>query len=225
MNNYFNYFTEIEEYFLRRRGKNVLVSPLDWCLIELWKASGIPPHVVLRGIDRSFETAEKRQKKPPSNLFYCQPAVLEAFEEYERAKLGSENHLPGQAPFTREQVLAYLQKCRTGLLHLKGELFESATQRLMALCEEVSRSAFPDYERLDRDLSTIGAEVTRELGARLPEEVRKKIRQEITEDVKIYRKRVSKEVYRRLQESYLAKKIRQLYNLEEFSLFSLTAPD
>ena len=32
--NYFNYFTEIEEYFWKKRGAHLLVSPLDWAAIR-----------------------------------------------------------------------------------------------------------------------------------------------------------------------------------------------
>ena len=42
MENYFNYFTEIEEQFLRRRGGGLLLTTLDWALIETWKDAGIP---------------------------------------------------------------------------------------------------------------------------------------------------------------------------------------
>ena len=55
MENYFNYFTEIEEQFLRRRGGGLLLSTLDWALIESWKNSGVPLEAVLRGIDLAFE--------------------------------------------------------------------------------------------------------------------------------------------------------------------------
>jgi hypothetical protein len=40
--NYYNYFTEVENEFVRRRGKHMLVSPLDWSLIETWKQRGVP---------------------------------------------------------------------------------------------------------------------------------------------------------------------------------------
>ena len=46
--NYFNYFTEIEEEFVRRRGKHMLISALYWALVESWKNAGIPLHIVLR---------------------------------------------------------------------------------------------------------------------------------------------------------------------------------
>ena len=33
METYFNYFTEIEEHFQRRRGTLLMLSPLDWALM------------------------------------------------------------------------------------------------------------------------------------------------------------------------------------------------
>ena len=42
MENYFNYFTEIEEHFQRRWGGILRLSPLDWVLMETWRDAGIP---------------------------------------------------------------------------------------------------------------------------------------------------------------------------------------
>src|SRR3974377_782542 len=53
--NYFNYFTEIEEYFWQKRGAHLLVSPLDWAIVETWQKAGIPLSAVLTGIHRAFE--------------------------------------------------------------------------------------------------------------------------------------------------------------------------
>ena len=49
--NYFEYFSEIEERFSRRRGSILLLSTLDWALIETWREAGVPLEAVLRGID------------------------------------------------------------------------------------------------------------------------------------------------------------------------------
>jgi len=70
--NYFNYFTEIEEHFQQRRGGILLLSTLDWALIETWKDAGIPLEAVLRGIDSAFERYEKRpSKRKVNSLAYC----------------------------------------------------------------------------------------------------------------------------------------------------------
>ena len=63
MLNYFNYFTEIEERFQQRRGSLLLLSTLDWALIETWREAGIPLDAVLRGIDAAFDKYEERQKR------------------------------------------------------------------------------------------------------------------------------------------------------------------
>ena len=63
MENYFNYFTEIEECFQRRRGGILLLSTLDWALIETWKDAGIPLQAALRGIEAAFDRYEKRPTK------------------------------------------------------------------------------------------------------------------------------------------------------------------
>ena len=73
MENYFNYFTEIEERFLQRRGGGLLLSTLDWALIETWKDAGIPLEAVLRGIDAAFDRYEQR---PQQNEKGEQPGLL-----------------------------------------------------------------------------------------------------------------------------------------------------
>ena len=60
--NYFNYFTEIEEYFWRKRGAHLLVSPLDWAILETWQKADIPVNVVQKGIDRAFESWERSRR-------------------------------------------------------------------------------------------------------------------------------------------------------------------
>ena len=75
--NYFNYFTEVEEEFVRRRGKQLLISPMDWALVESWKDAGIPLHIVLRSINESFDSYDARAQKhrKVNSIFYCQQAV------------------------------------------------------------------------------------------------------------------------------------------------------
>jgi hypothetical protein len=78
--NYFNYFTEIEDAFIRRRGKHLLLSPMDWALIESWKEMGVPLHVALRGIEKSFDSYESRpRKRSVKSLMYCQEEVEAQF--------------------------------------------------------------------------------------------------------------------------------------------------
>jgi hypothetical protein len=88
--NYFNYFTEVEDAFIRRRGKHLLLSPMDWALIESWKEMGVPLHVALRGIEKSFDSYEsKPRKRSVKSLFYCQEEVEAQFAEWVESQTGA----------------------------------------------------------------------------------------------------------------------------------------
>src|SRR3954464_3334604 len=88
--NYFYYFTEIEDIFIRRRGRHLHLSPLDWSLMESWKEMGIPLHVALRGIERAFDSYEsKPRRRSVKSLFYCQEEVEAQFAEWQESQVGS----------------------------------------------------------------------------------------------------------------------------------------
>ena len=112
MENYFNYFTEIEEHFRRRRGTTLLLSTLDWALIETWKDSGIPLQAVLRGIDQAFERRAKRPSPSKVNsLAYCAQEVLAAAEDMKEAAVGVAPASPvGESGPQSAEIAAYLER-------------------------------------------------------------------------------------------------------------------
>jgi hypothetical protein len=110
MENYFNYFTEIEEYFWKKRGTALLVSTLDWALIDSWKESHIPLEAVLKGIDRTFEKYDARGKSRRlqriNSLAYCHQEILAAVADQERATL---QHASSPEPFPRDELVKFLE--------------------------------------------------------------------------------------------------------------------
>src|SRR5258705_6598816 len=113
--NYFNYFTEIEEYFWKKRGAHLLVSPLDWAIMETWQRAGVPLEAVLKGIDRAFESYGRSRRgagKPLKSLAYCTDAVLQVAEEGLEAAAGNapKNGREGKEAFPREELKAYLER-------------------------------------------------------------------------------------------------------------------
>ena len=122
MENYFNYFTEIEDHFLRRRGGGLLLSTLDWALIETWKDAGIPLEAALRGIDSAFDKYDLRPSKTKkvNSLAYCSQEVLSAAEDMKEAAVGvaasdgSATDAPakpsGGQGFELETVAAFLRR-------------------------------------------------------------------------------------------------------------------
>ncbi len=116
MENYFNYFTEIEERFLQRRGGGLLLSTLDWALIETWKDAGIPLEAVLRGIDEAFDRYEQRPSKTKkvNSLAYCSQVVLAAAEDMKEAAVGATGEAPAKSRsgqgFEAEVVATFLRR-------------------------------------------------------------------------------------------------------------------
>ncbi|HVF57722.1 MAG TPA: hypothetical protein VM934_16335 [Pyrinomonadaceae bacterium] len=137
--NYFNYFTEIEDTFIRRRGKHLLLSPLDWALIESWKEMGVPLHVALRGIEKSFDShAARPRRRSVKSLMYCQEEVEAQFAEWLEGQRGAGAGTEGEGeggdggtaasegddtrglPFPRAVISAHLVECRATLVRARG---------------------------------------------------------------------------------------------------------
>ena len=117
--NYFNYFTEIEDAFVRRRGKHLFLSPMDWALMETWKQQGIPLHIVLRGVEKSFDSFEARpRKRTVKSLLYCQEEVEAQYAEWVEARVGSCSQTTTEpdsdkTPFSFAAISEHLQRSRT----------------------------------------------------------------------------------------------------------------
>src|ERR1700755_3206050 len=119
MQNYFNYFTEIEQRFQQRRGSLLMLSTLDWALIETWREAGIPLEAVLRGIDNAFDKHDAKALRSPrgirkvNGLAWCAQSVMEAVEKAMDASIGAPT--PGIQPtvesgFESERVARYLEQ-------------------------------------------------------------------------------------------------------------------
>src|SRR5215469_3598896 len=110
--NYFNYFTEIEERFQRCRGTLTMLSPLDWALMELWKDAGIPLEAVIRGIDAAFDKWDRRPRhtRKVNSLAYCAQEVLAAAEETKEAAVGGDPPEKSEAGLDAKAVSEFLKR-------------------------------------------------------------------------------------------------------------------
>lgn len=224
--NYFSYFSDVEEYFVQKRGKNLLISPLDWSLIETWKEEDIPLHIVLRGIDRSFENIrESGKKSAPTTLSYCHGAVMEAFHEFQESRIGKnidEEELHNLDDQERSKVLRLLE----GLSSSLGEIEVSSdiglvVLRMEELSGELGRAEAWNPAELERELGSVAGSLVGILKEDLDEQVLKNLEKEIKSSLKLYKKRVSKDVYRQLFDKQLKQRILDLFGLPEFSLMSM----
>ena len=144
--NYFNYFTEIEDRFQQRRGSLLMLSTLDWALIETWREAGVPLEAVLRGIDSAFDkydaqrlrSTSSRQRKV-NGLAWCAQAVLEAAAQSREAAIGAAPNAssePRESGFEATRIARYLTHNAARLDAATGSL---ATPAATAVAETAAR--------------------------------------------------------------------------------------
>jgi hypothetical protein len=224
---YFNYFTEIEEHFQRRRGTLLLLSTLDWALIETWKDAGVPVEAVLRGIDATFDKYDRRPVKTRkiNGLAYCSQEVLAAAEDIKEAAVGTERSPEQQASLQSSEITAYLRK--NADLFAKAEIPESAqalareqVQTLQQLAA-VTESSPTNLEDLERRLTVMEDKLFAALLAGTPDDVLVEIRAQADRDMAPYRSKMTAPQIDQLLKQYVNKKLLERYKLPRLSLFYL----
>ncbi len=233
MRNYFNYFTEIEERFQQRRGAILLLSTLDWALIETWREAGIPLEAVLRGIDAAFDKYEARQKRGRmrriNGLAWCAQAVMEAAEEMREAAAGSApaSTTPRETGFEHERVGAHLESAAAALESAQAaapEACAATAARLRELATEVRGSADkgPDLESLERSLTVLEEKLFAALTAAAPEELLVGLKEHAARELAPYRSRMGVVQLRQVERQFVQKQLLVHYNLPRLSLFYMS---
>lgn len=230
MENYFNYFTEVEERFQKRRGSATLLSTLDWALIETWKDAGIPLEAVLRGIDNSFDSYDKKparaKTRKVNSLAYCSQEVLAAAQEMQEAATGSERKEAGAAPgLESENVVAYLLRnadaMENAVLPLAmNELQNSQAKTLRELAEKLKAGSLR-LEELERHLTVMEEKLFAALLSGTPDSELVEVRAEANRDISPYRSKMIAAQIEQLHRQYVNKRLLERAKLPRLSLFYL----
>ena len=248
--NYFNYFTEVEEEFVRRRGKQMLISPMDWALVESWKDAGIPLHIVLRAINEAFDAYDARANnyRKVNSLFYCQQAVESTFADYLHSQVGAgpatdtstqpgvadsgEKRSTGPSPFPQEVVLDFLARCddelaeagraasRSGRLEVEDAIAR-ARERIKDIITDIRESSQIQAEAIERDLDAIDRMILDSATKACAEEEIQKIRAEASSQLRSYRKKMDKAIYEQTLQNFIFRRLREINKIPRLSLFYL----
>ena len=235
MENYFNYFTEIEEHFQRRWGGILRLSPLDWVLMETWRDAGIPLEAVLRGIDVTFEHYERRPSKTRkiNGLGFCSQEILAAAEDMKEAAVGAAAGDPAPAPkpsagqgFEPEVVAPFLRRNADLLEAAKlpegggvSALALEVAKTLCHLAEEIEKKPAAGLEDLERRLTVLEEKLFAMLLASTPDEEIVTVRAEADRDLAPYRRKMSAAQIDQLQKQYVHKRLLEKFGLPRLSLF------
>jgi hypothetical protein len=214
--NYFNYFTEIEDHFQKARGSGLfLLSPIDWALIEAWKTSGIPLEAVLRGIDQAFEKWRKRPARARiqmvNSLAYCAQAVATEAQAMATGAAAKSSHT--EAPFPVDTV-------RTFVANNAAAVRKAGHEDIAASLEALDLEAlFGDLEQLEQRLTAIEEKMIARLRAAASDEALFEARRSFDQDMKAYRSKMSADQLAMLEKQFLERKLLQASGLPRLSLF------
>ena len=245
--NYFNYFTEIEDYFWRKRGAHLLVSPLDWAIVETWQKAGIPLGAVLKGIDRAFESWQRSRRaaggRQLKSLAYCVDAVADAASEAAEAAVGAgpdvKTSRDSTESFSRDELRRYLERNAARLRAASTKQRESAEKTgaaVTALAARFEDSAKRldetlllldspgalDIEDLERRLTVLEEKLSAALSADADEEILLAIRREMDHSLAPYRRKMTADQLAQLERQYIQKRLFENFNVPRLSLFYLT---
>lgn len=232
--NYFNYFTEIEEYFWKKRGAHLLVSPLDWAIMETWQKAGVPLEAALKGIDRAFESYQRSRRgagKVLKSLAYCTDAVLDSAEESQEAAAGSLPKAAGRAtePFSREELRAYFEKNIMRIRKAAGKVRGSQPE-LAAKLEGIAGSLAAnivlldmpgtlDLEDLERMLTVLDEKIHAVAASHASEELMLRLRREMDAQLAQYRRKMKAEQLALVEKQYIQKRLLEEFGLPRLSLY------
>jgi hypothetical protein len=236
--NYFNYFTEIEECFRRCRGTPTLLSTLDWALIESWKEGGIPLEAAQIGIERAFHKFGRRPKrfKKINGLAYCSQQVLEAADEL-NAALAQGARSPGheraaEAPFSAEEIRSYFRRnaealekacdpCRDNGQQILVQDLQEAAAELRKISPRETPEVAPDLEELERLLSALEEKLTASLTRASSVELLARFRGEVDRGLAPYRQKMTGAQIESLERQFMKKRLLEHYKIPRLSLFFL----
>jgi len=232
--NYFNYFTEIEERFQQRRGSLLMLSTLDWALIETWREAGVPLEAVLRGIDTAFDKHDAKRlrgttrTRKVNGLAWCSQAVLEAVEQAKEAAIGTSkpdsSTQKQESGFESERVAAYLLT-NAGLLQAvplappADAVALEVANRLRELAASLRLDPTHSLENTDRTLTVLEEKLLAALLTAAPEAELVTLREQAARELAPYRGKMQTVQIRQVQQQFLQKKILEARKLPRLSLF------
>jgi hypothetical protein len=245
MQNHFTYFSEIEQRFQQRRGSLLLLSTLDWALIEIWREADVPLDAVLRGIDDAFDKYETRaarsntRHRRVNGLAWCAQAVLDAADTMRTAAVGTaagdaagtgEGAPARSSGFEQERVAAYLATnaarlqdtaAGTSIGDAARPIVRETASRLLELATAMRgepAEAMP-LDELDRTLTVLEERLFAALLTTSAEQELTDLRTQAARELAPYRSRMQAVQIRQIEQQFLQKRLLERAGLPRLSLF------
>ncbi len=223
--NYFNYYTEIEDTFIRRRGKSLFLSPLDWALIETWQDRGIPLHIVIRSIESVFDVYDKQPAGTRSikSLFYCREEIEVGYTEWMRSQTGKSADGAADDPgeFSIDAIREHIENAISELRSIGIAALHEEIERAVGRLDDLSADLGNDFEQIDKTLGDIEKLLDRGLLSNWEKPHLKLLEKEMADQLKAYKASMEPDAYKQTFELMLLKRLREEAGVPRLGLFYL----
>jgi hypothetical protein len=221
--NYFNYFTEIEDTFIRRRNKHLFLSPLDWALIEGWQERGIPLHIVIRSVESVFDVFDKQPigTRTIKSLFYCREEVEVQYQEWLRSQAGKAPASDDDSKFSPQTVGDHITSAIETLKNNRISGIEEDVSRAIIRLEELAANLPGDAETIDSTLGDIEKLLERSMLTNWEKTHLKTLEKEVAGQLRAYKAEMEPDAYKNTFQLMLLKRLREEGNIPRLGLFYL----
>lgn len=202
MQNYFNYFTEVEEFFVNKRQTfKARLSTLDWVLLENWKEQGVPLESVLKGIERAFG-----RKAGINSLAYCVKFVEEVCEEQKELAIEA----PTLPDFDQNEVAAYVRR-----LADQVEPFDKGIAQSIRTVDPA------DLRTAEQTLSALEEKLIAKLKAEADDKTMIEVKREVDGELNPFRSTMTAPQLMMLDQQLWRRKLLEKHAIPRLSLFYL----
>jgi hypothetical protein len=201
------YFQSIALHFFKHRGAPFFLSSKELDYIARWEEMGIPLHVVLEGIERSFEIYRRKpgRKAKIQSLAFCDLQVIKAFAQDRERKVGHKKRIverKAKRDRAKVEVKRFLGKIPPQISYLK---------EAYSLAQKVLSQSHFDEKELER----IEDKIEELLWKNSLDEEKKSVKRGIVKDYEFK----EKEEFERIFKIKLVKVLRDKYKIPYISLF------
>jgi hypothetical protein len=226
------YCRDVEAYLCRKNdGHLIRVVGPSFDLVSGWAAQGVPLRVALNGIDRCFERYHRKgSRRRPLKIDFCEPDVLDAFDEWRRAvglpadaAKGSGESAEGDTPRRRVQSLpAHLERAvlRLTSARAQGRIGETFDRVIDSIAHEldVVRGAGPGLRGESRQallarLAELEVELLQTARMALDEPARAALMTEADAELLRFRERMKPEALTRARDVAFDRLVRDHFDL------------
>lgn len=201
------YFQSIALHFFKHRGAPFFLSSKELDYIARWEKMGIPLHVVLEGIEISFESYRRKpgRKTKIQSLAFCDLQVLKAFEQNRERKVGHKKRIVERhekRDRAKAEVEKFLAKIPQQISYLK---------EAYSLAQKVLSQSHFEEEELER----IEGKIEELLWKNSLDEEKERVRSGVLKDYEFKQE----EEFERIFKIKLVKVLRDKYKIPYISLF------